>query len=80
MEFPNIGFIGGGRICRIFLTALKNPCFSMRDISVYDCSRQACETIKTHFPEVKIESNLNNVATSNFVILAIHPQVMMETL
>jgi len=80
MKFQNIGFIGGGRICRIFLTALKNKGFSMQNISVYDCSRQACETIKTNFPEVKIESNLNEVATSNFVILAIHPQVMMETL
>lgn len=80
MKLQDIGFIGGGRICRIFLEALKNRGFSMQNITVYDCDKNAYEIIQKNFSGVKLADDLKEVPTLKLVILAIHPPLIMETL
>ncbi len=75
-----IGFIGGGRITRIFLHAFENAGITFEKIIVYDVNQQLLEKLKTHYRNVFTASEINQVANSEFLIIAIHPPAMMEVL
>lgn len=80
MKTMSVGFIGGGRITRIFLQAFKNNQVATDKIVVYDTNPDALVLLSTKFPQVIITQEILEAATCQVVFLAIHPPVMMETL
>jgi pyrroline-5-carboxylate reductase len=80
MKTKKIGFIGGGRITKIFLQAFKNKSVEFDSIVVYDPNAATLNALKEQFPKIQIENSLNVPAQQELVILAVHPPVMMETL
>ncbi len=74
-----IGFIGAGRITNIFLQALKNKNITLENVNVFDTNNEVSERLKLKFPEIQV-SNLEAVAGTNIVFIALHPPVIMETL
>ena len=76
-----IGFIGGGRITGIILQAFKNAEISFEKVSVFDTNNDVLSNLKTKFPSIEVTTdNLEMVAKSDIVMLALHPPVMMDTL
>jgi len=73
------GIIGGGRITRIFLQALKNNHQSLNLFSIFDVNSEVSEKLKSQFHEIEI-NNLETVASQDVVIIALHPPVIIETL
>jgi pyrroline-5-carboxylate reductase len=63
METNSIGFIGGGRITRIFLTAFSNASKTFKQISVFDPQEAILSALKSKFPGITITStDLTSVA------------------
>ena len=76
-----IGFIGGGRITKIFLQAFKNAEISFEKVSVFDTNNDVLSNLKAKFPSIEVTTDqLDVVAKSDVVMLALHPPVMMDTL
>jgi pyrroline-5-carboxylate reductase len=75
-----IGFIGGGRITKIFLQAFKNVNVAFNKVVVFDVNEGALDSLKTKFPQISISGNLKDVLNSELIILAVHPPVTIETL
>ncbi len=76
-----IGFIGGGRITRIFLHGFANQGMNLGGISVYDPDQLVLDQLKARFPAVSVSSkSLIDAAVADCLFLAVHPPVMMETL
>ena len=74
-----IGFIGGGRITRIFLQAFRNKGFNPAKIVVFDINNEVLLALQQNFPAVSI-SSLDEAACQNIVFIALHPPVIMDTL
>lgn len=76
-----IGFIGGGRITRIFLRAFEKNNNIFEKIAVFDTNPDVLNTLKARFPHISITGErIEYVAQSDIIFLAVHPPVMMETL
>ena len=76
-----IGFIGGGRITRIFLQAFKNAEISFEKVSVFDTNNEVLLNLKTKFPSIQVTTDdLAIVANNDVVMIALHPPVVMDTL
>ena len=76
-----IGFIGGGRVTRIFLQAYQNRGLSLSGVAVYDPNPQVLDKLLNLFPAIQVSSSsMIPAAGSDTVILAVHPPVMMEVL
>jgi pyrroline-5-carboxylate reductase len=79
MKTKTLGFIGGGRITRIILQALKNKNVSFDRIAVYDLNLATSENLQNRYPEITV-SDLEATASQDIVMIALHPPVIMETL
>jgi pyrroline-5-carboxylate reductase len=76
-----IGFIGGGRVTRIFLKAFANAGKELNGISVYDPNQEVLDNLKNLFQGISVSSaDPSPAAGADIVFLAVHPPVMMETL
>jgi pyrroline-5-carboxylate reductase len=75
----SIGFIGGGRITRIILQALKNRDYEHGKVTVSDINPDVCQSLKVKFPDIEI-SDLFTAVAQDIVFIALHPPVIMETL
>lgn len=80
MKTKSLGFIGGGRITRIFLQAFVNKKAIFDSISVFDSNPEALEALKQKFPFIEILDSASEAAQKDIVFLALHPPVIMETL
>jgi pyrroline-5-carboxylate reductase len=81
METKSIGFIGGGRITKIFLIAFKNAGVAIDQVWVFDPQEAVLGTLKNQFPEIVTSSNdISAAAGAEIVFIAVHPPVIMETL
>jgi pyrroline-5-carboxylate reductase len=81
MKTQTLGFIGAGRITRIFLQAFENKNLAIEKIAVYDPNKETLLKLKELFPGITAESELTtSTIGSDILFLAIHPPVMMETL
>ncbi|HCT29551.1 MAG TPA: pyrroline-5-carboxylate reductase [Bacteroidales bacterium] len=81
MENKSISFIGGGRITKIFLTALKTKKIGFKQVSVMDTNPDVLKALSTTFPEIKTDINLNNnILGADLIFLAVHPPMIAETL
>jgi len=80
MKTNTLGFIGGGRITRIFLQAFKNKSVKFDTIIVYDTNNDVLDNLKNQFSEIITTESVSEPSKQDIVILAVHPPVMMETL
>jgi len=75
-----IGFIGGGRITKIFLQAFKNADFELESVKVFDPNADTLKKLTAVFPQIEKSETAAAVAGQQIVFLAVHPPVMLETL
>jgi len=80
MEFKSIGFIGGGRITRIFLQGLSNKKVLPKSVSVFDPDVKVLQSLQTDYPEVVAADSVIEVAKQDIVFIAVHPPVVMDIL
>jgi pyrroline-5-carboxylate reductase len=80
MKTETLGFIGGGRVTKIILQALKNKKVEFESILIYEPNAETAVGLKKSFPEITSSSTLQEAAGQDIVFLAVHPPVMMETL
>jgi len=78
MTNKTIGFIGGGRITRIFLEGWKRAGQLPGKVVVSDCNAEALVKLKARFPSVETAALSSVAAAQDIVILAVHPPVMAE--
>lgn len=79
MTNKTIGFIGGGRITRIFLQGWKRGGVLPAKIVVSDCNAETLAKLKAQFPSIETASgNSAAAASQDIVFLAVHPPVMAE--
>jgi pyrroline-5-carboxylate reductase len=79
MKTNSIGFIGGGRITKIFLQAFANKEINLESVLVFDTNAEVCASLKIKFPEIKITQTLEQIAKQAIVFIALHPPIIMET-
>lgn len=69
----SIGFIGGGRITRIFLDAWKKEDKLPENILVSDSSPDVLAALKAVHSAIEISAESSNAAGGDIVLLALHP-------
>ena len=80
MKTKNIGFIGGGRITKIFLQACTNKQVDFQSILVYDINTEILSGLKRQFPKINLSDTISKVAKQDIVFIALHPPAIMEAL
>jgi pyrroline-5-carboxylate reductase len=80
MKTKSIGFIGGGRITKIFLQALTNKQTELTSVLVCDTNPEVLSALKKQFPAIQLTDSCNLAAAQEIVFIALHPPVIMETL
>jgi pyrroline-5-carboxylate reductase len=76
-----LGFIGGGRITRILLNGFKNANVSFKKIFVYETNEMVLSALKKDYPQIETsDTDSSKAASSEWVFIALHPPVLMETL
>jgi len=74
-----IGFIGGGRIVRIFIEAMHRQGALPTSIVIYDPQMDILKKLQSSYPEAPIRvGSLQDVAAQDIVFLAVHPPQMAE--
>ncbi|HCY42180.1 MAG TPA: hypothetical protein DHV48_12635 [Prolixibacteraceae bacterium] len=80
MKTKSLGFIGGGRITRIFLQAFVNKKAIFDSISIFDTNPEILQALKQKFPFIQTLDSASEAARKDIVFLALHPPMIMETL
>lgn len=80
MKTKSLGFIGGGRITRIFLQALANKQIELSSVVVCDTNSEVLDKLKKQFPKIQTTESCELAAKQNIVFIALHPPIIMETL
>jgi pyrroline-5-carboxylate reductase len=75
-----IGFIGGGRITRIFLQGFNNAGIEFESVKVFDPNHETLESLVKAFPYVKKAEAAEAAAGQQVVFIAVHPPLVMETI
>ena len=79
MNTKSLGFIGAGRITKIFLQAFNNKRFGFKNIVVYDINSEITTKLQKQFPAIEV-AGLEKVSSLDIVVIALHPPMIMETL
>ena len=74
------GFIGGGRITRIFLKGFSDAKVQFEKVVVFEPNIETAQSLQQQFPEIEVAESLQAAAKQGMVFLAVHPPVMMDTL
>jgi len=69
----SIGFIGGGRISRIILKALKNKGIQCKQKKVYEPDAAQAEKLESIDSEVSMVQSAAEAVKSDMLFLAVHP-------
>jgi pyrroline-5-carboxylate reductase len=81
MKNKTIGFIGGGRITNIFLQAFKNENVSFGKIVIFDPNTESLQKLQNNYSLIECESaDIEVASTCDFVILAVHPTIILDIL
>ena len=81
MKSVSLGFIGGGRITRILLKGFKNAGVSFGKISIYETNETVLDALKADYPQIETSAtDSSGAASSDWVFIALHPPVLMDTL
>jgi pyrroline-5-carboxylate reductase len=78
MSNKTIGFIGGGRITRIFLEGWRRANALPANIVVSDCNADTLAKLKARLPGAQTTTDSHAAAAQDIVFLAVHPPVMAE--
>jgi len=73
MLFLSVGFIGRGRITRIFLQRLSNKKALPKTIKVFEPNADTLKTLQADFPSVAAAGSAADAAKAEIVFLAVHP-------
>jgi pyrroline-5-carboxylate reductase len=79
-KFQTLGFIGGGRITKIFLQGFKNKNASFGSIMVFDTNVDVTTGLQKLYPHIHISKTAEEASNQEVVFVAIHPPVIMEML
>lgn len=80
MKTKSLGFIGGGRVTKIFLQAFANKHAEFKSVSVYDTNPEVLAALKNQFPSILTVDSASLAAKQDIVFIALHSPVIMETL
>lgn len=80
METNSLGFIGGGRITKIFLQAFTNKKVEFKSVVVFDTNADVLSALKKQFPNIDVAVTPEQAAQQPTVFIALHPPMIMETL
>lgn len=80
MKTKSIGFIGGGRITRIFLQGFSNKKALPLNVKIFEPNAETLQALKTTFPDIVEAASVSEAAGQDIVFIAVHPPVVMETL
>lgn len=80
MKTKTLGFIGGGRITKIFLQVIRNNKSEYNSIVVFDTNAVVLSQLKEQFPGISIADSASEAAKQDLVFIALHPPAIMETL
>ncbi len=80
METKSLGFIGGGRITRIFLQGFSNKSVRFESVKVFDPNSETLAKLEKAFPAIEKAATAQEAAGQEVVFIAVHPPVVMETL
>jgi pyrroline-5-carboxylate reductase len=80
MKTKSLGFIGGGRITRIFLQGLSNKKALPENVKVFEPNAETLKALKTDFPGIIVADTATGAAEQEIVFIAVHPPLVMETL
>jgi pyrroline-5-carboxylate reductase len=78
MNSPTIGFIGGGRITRIFLEGWTRARQLPPEVIVSDPNAEVLSGLKSRFPDVVTTPDNIPAAGQDLVFLAVHPPLVAE--
>jgi pyrroline-5-carboxylate reductase len=78
MHHNTIGFIGGGRITRIFLEGWKRANALSANIVLSDGNAESLAKLKRRFPGVLTAAENSAAALQDIVFLAVHPLAMAD--
>jgi pyrroline-5-carboxylate reductase len=78
MNNPTVGFIGGGRIARIFLGGWMRVQRLPKRIVIADPNADALAKLKARWPSVEVTTDIAAAAAQDVVLLATHPPVLAE--
>ena len=79
MKTNSLGFIGGGRITKIFLQAFASEKVEFQSVVVFDTNTETLAALQAKFPFITT-GNLEQTASQPTVFIALHPPMIMETL
>jgi pyrroline-5-carboxylate reductase len=79
MTNKSVGFIGGGRITRIFLEGWARARKLPASITVSDPNAETLTKLKARFPAIRTTPDNSLAAAGDIVFLAVHPPVMADT-
>ena len=81
MNIPKIGFIGAGRIVRIFLQALYNAGQRPKAIVLYDPDDSVLQRLESDYSNLPFQrGTLQQAASREWVFFAVHPPVLKSVL
>ena len=75
-----VGFIGGGRITRIILQAMKQKGIQCKEIKVYDPDSLQIEKLQSVHEQIKSFENASQAADADLLFLAVHPPQVKNSL
>ena len=78
MKTKSLGFIGGGRITKIFLQGYKNKGIEFPTIKVCDTNSDTLNQLKNDFPSIEITGSVHELAGQEIIYIALHPPVIGE--
>ncbi len=78
MNPQTIGFIGGGRITRIFLDGWARAQRTLSNIIVSDPNAELLASLNSRFPGIQTTSDNAFAASQDLVFLAVHPPIIAE--
>lgn len=73
MKTKSLGFIGGGRITKIFLQAFKNKGIEFPSIKVCDTNFDTLNELKNEFPAIEIKDSMGELSGQEIIFVALHP-------
>lgn len=76
MNIPTVGFIGGGRIVRIFLEGWSRANKLPANVVVAEPNAETRDKLKARFSSVAVTDDLARAATQDVVFLATHPPAL----
>ena len=80
MKTFSVGFIGGGRITKIFLRGFLNKQVSFESVLIYEPDAGVFNKLKEDFPVITKSETADKVAKKELVFIAVHPPQVMEVL